>query len=97
MIVAPLVIVLGLNSPNRVLFLEPALCDSRTSFGVDRGDINTPLDNRAVCSSEVRLVDVTERLVFLGLAALVGGGCAFLLRAKLTPPRMSAPRTPATH
>lgn len=97
MVGAPLLIVVGLTYPDRVTFLEPVLCESRTSLGVDRGDPTTPLDNRSICSSDVRLMDVTERLVFLGLAALAGGSCAFLLRAKLAPPRMSAPRTPATH
>lgn len=97
MIAAPLLIVVGLTYPNRVTFLEPVLCKNQTSLGVDRGDRTTPLDNRAICSSDVRLADVTERLVIVGLAALVAGGCAFLLRARMTPPRMSAPRTPATH
>lgn len=97
MIAAPLVIVVGLTYPDRISFLEPVLCENQTSLGVDRGDPDTPLDNRVTCSSAVRLEDVTEQLAFVGLAALIGGSCAFLIRAKLTPPRMSAPRTPATH
>lgn len=94
LLAAPLVIFCGLFQPKAIEFLEPVICDDGLSLTMDGHNPDTPTDNRAICQSDVQLVDVTDRIVLLAGGLAVVAVCAFLLRSHITPRSLSAPQTP---
>lgn len=97
LLAAPLFVVGALLYPSAVRFAEPVLCGDGLTLTTDVGDPDTPLDNRAKCESETRMVDVTDRVVMIGIGAAVLAIAGYLLRNWIEPPRLAAPHSPRTH
>lgn len=93
----PFVLIAGLSYPSAVQFLNPIACDEGLTLDVQRNNPDTPFDNRVVCDSEDRMVDAKDRIYLMAGGAFAIAVMAYLLRSKITPRSLSAPRAAPQH